>query len=314
MVIVATNIQRDSNVNGSARTDRAEVVDEAAVALAPASTKAEVVISDSKTAVKNYAKGRISPEALIILANFSDERLVHIIRAPGHSSLPGNEIAHDPTRELTGRTGAARNPRTERDRMISYGKITKHYKLGRVRFPPAHASLNMQQATTWRLLQTNTFPNPLTFHYIYPETYSDLSQSSSKEDEVAPTPQSRGRSTKTWRCPSCSKVLASRSSLYQHRRLVHDRLRPLKCPHCDKAFGLKRSLQDHIRALHTRERPFECPHCTRRLSSSSSLSKHRLVHVDDRPHKCASCGKRYRGLRTLENHARSKHPTDVCVV
>ncbi|KAL3221230.1 hypothetical protein MRX96_029567 [Rhipicephalus microplus] len=143
---------------------------------------------------------------------------------------------------------------------------------------------------------------------------SAQAQSSSKEDEVAPTPQSRGRSTKTWRCPSCSKVLASRSSLYQHRRLVHDRLRPLKCPHCDKAFGLKRSLQDHIRALHTRERPFECPHCTRRLSSSSSLSKHRLVHVDDRPHKCASCGKRYRGLRTLENHARSKHPTDVCVV
>ncbi|KAL1469288.1 hypothetical protein MTO96_004990 [Rhipicephalus appendiculatus] len=135
-------------------------------------------------------------------------------------------------------------------------------------------------------------------------------QPSSKEDEETPTLPSGGGSTKTWQCPSCSKVFSYRSSLYRHRRLVHERLRPLKCPHCAKSFGLKHTLQYHIRALHTRERPFACPHCPRWLSTAQYLRRHRLTHVDDRPHHCEVCGKRYQELRGLQNHVLSKHPTE----
>lgn len=95
MSIVATSLEGDSRVSGSVKTGKAEVAEEAALALAIASTEANIKVSDSKTAVKNYAKGRISPEALRILANYREDRKVYIIWAPAHSSLPGNEIAHN---------------------------------------------------------------------------------------------------------------------------------------------------------------------------------------------------------------------------
>ena len=51
-----------------------------------------------------------------------------------------------------------------------------HYKslsTGRARFPPAHPSLNKRQSVVWRLLQTNSYPNPVTYSYCYPGQYSD---------------------------------------------------------------------------------------------------------------------------------------------
>ncbi|KAH7935928.1 hypothetical protein HPB52_015183 [Rhipicephalus sanguineus] len=96
--------------------------------------------------------------------------------------------------------------------------------------------------------------------------------------------------TKTWQCPSCSKVLSRKSCLNRHRQLVHEGSRPLKCPHCPKSFGLRDSLRSHIRR---------------------TLKRHLLTHVDDWPHQCEVCDKRFRELRTLRNHARSRHPTEI---
>ncbi|XP_070392692.1 uncharacterized protein [Dermacentor albipictus] len=172
MCIVAVNSQGERKVSGSIKTNRAEVAEESAIALAMASTLATIIVSDSKTAILNYAKGRISPESQRILANFRGERVVHIIWAPAHSSLPGNEAADTVARGLTNRaTGAPRLGLTG-DRMVGYREITNHYRFGRVRFPPAHPSLNKQQAVAWRLLQTNTYPNPVSYNHYYPDQYS----------------------------------------------------------------------------------------------------------------------------------------------
>ncbi|XP_070389211.1 uncharacterized protein [Dermacentor albipictus] len=168
MCIVAVNSQGERKVSGSIKTNRAEVAEESAIALAMASTLATIIVSDSKTAILNYAKGRISPESQRILANFRRERVVHIIWAPAHSSLPGNEAADTVARGLTNRATGAPRLRLTGDRMVGYREITNHYRLGRVRFPPAHPSLDKQQAVAWRLLQTNTYPNPVSYNHNYP--------------------------------------------------------------------------------------------------------------------------------------------------
>lgn len=69
MVTVVMNIQRDSKARGDRGGGYSTSLHK----------KFEVVINDSKAAVKNYAKGRTLPEALRILAKFRDERVVHII-------------------------------------------------------------------------------------------------------------------------------------------------------------------------------------------------------------------------------------------
>lgn len=175
MAIVASNQAGHLLASGTIKTGNSEIAEETAIALTLASTRASVVISDSKTAIHNFANGRVSKEALRILNNFRGERDVYVIWTPAHSSLPGNETAHTLARELASRAGAGmtRSPRAERDRMFSYNEITKHYRLGRQHYPPPHSSLNKQQATAWRLLQTNTFPNPIAYNHCYPDLYSD---------------------------------------------------------------------------------------------------------------------------------------------
>lgn len=163
------------------RTEHVETAEEVAIALAVATTAADVVISDSQTAVRNFANGRVSPEALrILLARKNEDRDVYILWAPAHtSSLAGNEVAHVAARGLTDRAAtvntAAATSSGEwewEDRLTSFRDITQHYRLARCKFPPPHQKLNKKQAVMWRQLQTRTFPNPVILNLCYPELYS----------------------------------------------------------------------------------------------------------------------------------------------
>ena len=60
-----------------------------------------------------------------------------------------------------------------RDAPATYNEITKHFYLARREYPPPHSKLNRPQALTFRLLQTETYPNLSTLHAIYPENYPD---------------------------------------------------------------------------------------------------------------------------------------------
>ncbi|KAG0439853.1 hypothetical protein HPB47_016502 [Ixodes persulcatus] len=108
MAFVVVNRQGNSIASGSLRTSEAEVGEEAAIALAmTASTKIKYVVSDSKSAILYYARGRILPEASAILKSGfrNDARTgkTYLIWAPAHSGLAGNECAHDAARGFTDR-------------------------------------------------------------------------------------------------------------------------------------------------------------------------------------------------------------------
>lgn len=168
-------------------TTQPEVGEETAIALAYAATNAHCIISDSKTAIRNYTRGLIAPQAQKILSGTppSRQRRVQIIWAPGHSGLAGNEAAHDAARALAHRRIILllRLPiptslcSASRSRAGPNGHVERNspsLPQGAVTLPPAHKTLNKSQSTTWRLLQTRTFPNPVLYNRMYPDAYSPL--------------------------------------------------------------------------------------------------------------------------------------------
>lgn len=148
-----------------------------AIALAITGTRASVIISDSKTAMRNYARGRVSTEAAHILRTRSENtsRQVRLVWTPAHSSLPGNEMAHEAARGFCNQADSESEEVPSdtwgRDRLWTYQEITQHYRLSRLKLPAAHRSLTRGQSVAWRRLQTFTFPHPALCHRQYPERY-----------------------------------------------------------------------------------------------------------------------------------------------
>ncbi|KAH6943976.1 hypothetical protein HPB50_000974 [Hyalomma asiaticum] len=58
-----------------------------------------------------------------------------------------------------------------RDNLTSYNDLVKAFYLSRRVFPPPHPKLSRAQATTLRLLQTDTYPSPARLHLIFPDVY-----------------------------------------------------------------------------------------------------------------------------------------------
>ncbi|KAG0416384.1 hypothetical protein HPB47_006464, partial [Ixodes persulcatus] len=182
MAISVVDRQGKLTNSGTVFTTSSEVGEEAAIALAmTSSSRIKFIVSDSKPAILNYTRGRISSEALKILrTGLHGDRVrgVLIVWAPAHSGLPGNENANDAARGLTDRADvttiidAHSFRRSDRDRLVAYRDVINHYRLGRAKYPAADRTLSKWQAVAWRLLQTNTFPNPVAYSRCYPGLYS----------------------------------------------------------------------------------------------------------------------------------------------
>ncbi|KAG0419271.1 hypothetical protein HPB47_004234 [Ixodes persulcatus] len=141
-----------------------------AIALALQTYKAHFVVSDSQRAIRQFAKGRVSPQAARILRGFAPATSpINLIWTPAHSSLPGNEEAHSAARGLIGRAGLTLAPSTTslagRDGLVTFRDVLDYYAGDLARYPPAHAALD--KASTM-----NSYPNPSTLHKWYPDRYS----------------------------------------------------------------------------------------------------------------------------------------------
>ncbi|KAH8009256.1 hypothetical protein HPB51_013910 [Rhipicephalus microplus] len=81
-----------------------------------------------------------------------------------------HEITHSLARGLVNRTGATGDEMDTRDNLTTYNYLVKNFYLRRRAFPPHHPKFN--QASTLRLLQTNTYPLPDRLHLIFPDVYT----------------------------------------------------------------------------------------------------------------------------------------------
>ncbi|KAG0434571.1 hypothetical protein HPB47_019010 [Ixodes persulcatus] len=114
-----------------------ETAEEVAIALAfTVIPTPSVILTDSKTALRNFAAGRISK----------------LLWTPAHAGLEGNEAAHEQARGYTIRA---------RPTLLKKPILTTHYLLSRQVYPQTDQSLTREQAHSWRQLQTGTFLTPL---------------------------------------------------------------------------------------------------------------------------------------------------------
>lgn len=212
--------------------------EEAAIALALAHRPTPaIIISDSKTAIKNFAKGTISPQALKILVQNPPNTEVELIWTPAHTRLGGNEAVNQAARELTTRAGPSLVPlhgaRSARDSLLSYQEITAHYRLSRRMYPPAHRDLTNAEERLWRLLQANTLPCRSILHHIHPNLYlSPNCPACSAKDTVAhliwacsEDPFPLIPSEELWEKALGSSDLQTQKSLAERAAVVTGRLR-----------------------------------------------------------------------------------------
>ncbi|KAG0410314.1 hypothetical protein HPB47_012579 [Ixodes persulcatus] len=82
----------------AARYDRDAMAAAMAIALALKLQDAKIIVSDSQMAIRQYAKGRISPVTLRVLGYPEKTAKLKLIWTPAHLSLPDNEEAHDAAR------------------------------------------------------------------------------------------------------------------------------------------------------------------------------------------------------------------------
>lgn len=94
---------------------------------------------------------------------------------PGHESLEGNEAAHAAARDYIHRaislTGQSPPHPPNPQPLLRYTDILADYRLKRQIFPIPHHQLTRDEATTFRRLQTNTYPHRTLLHAIYPTDY-----------------------------------------------------------------------------------------------------------------------------------------------
>ncbi|XP_037505476.1 uncharacterized protein LOC119381788 [Rhipicephalus sanguineus] len=110
--------------SGSVKTRSSETAEEAAIALAITNSQSNLILSDSKTAIRNLARGRISVTAARLLhrAAGREIREIEIVWVSAHSGNPGNEAAHLNARGFVSRADLLLgNTLHEADRVLGVG-------------------------------------------------------------------------------------------------------------------------------------------------------------------------------------------------
>lgn len=184
----------------SFRASRAHQAEEVAIALAIADPKCTTVLSDSRTAVMNYARNNVCSVAARVLRGACDGA-VSIKWFPAHMgpsvSCKGNanhnETANAVARGLANRAAAVSAEPSEwqlfnisKDPMTAYNDVVKWYRLSRRTMPPPHPGLTRSEAVLYRQLQTGSLLTPVLAKHICPEVYeSDVCRLCAKERATA---------------------------------------------------------------------------------------------------------------------------------
>ena len=75
-------------------------------------------------------------------------------------------------------------------------------------------------------------------------------------------------------CNECGKLFAQRSSLYIHKKTVHEGIKSFECNKCGKFFSQKNNLKIHIQMLHEGV-PFFCNLCKKMFKNPQSVYNHK---------------------------------------
>lgn len=157
------------------KTNDVDEAEELAIALALTIQGRTRVVTDSQQAYRSFQSGWVSR---LVLRALKGKELpkgeeIELIWVPAHSAVEGNEFAHQQARALSHRAAAAE--REEEDAksqpLVTYKDIVEYYRNGRQSFPEPHLTLTREQQTTYRQIQTESFPHPRLLNRMYPSQY-----------------------------------------------------------------------------------------------------------------------------------------------
>lgn len=145
--------------------------------------------------------------------------------------------------------------------------------------------------------------------------------------------KSRGKSSFTYECGICGKILGKLSS-YKYHMDLHSDVAKFECTECHEKFKTKNAYTGHM-VTHTglftcdicgkayrqaaslkshklshdpqTAKPFFCSMCDKEFTQKSGLKKHLLTHTDSKMFKCmeANCGKEFRYSSNYYVHLKS---------
>ena len=89
---------------------------------------------------------------------------------------------------------------------------------------------------------------------------------------------------RSWKCPSCTRVLASEKKLNEHILRQHSEVGP--CAYCGKIISgrvAKKRHEDQHRAIE--ERKFACDICSKAFIDNDALKRHKMTHSGLKPYQ-----------------------------
>lgn len=132
--------------------------EEAAIAMGTSIPGTKIIISDSKTAIRNYTSGFISPRAFRIINKELNE--LKLVWVPAHAGNPGNEAAHLAARAASNREVGLPDRVDRHEGIHTFNEMTIYYRESRRIYPSPHETLTRIQATNLRRVQTRSVLSP----------------------------------------------------------------------------------------------------------------------------------------------------------